>query len=216
MRIAVIGTGSAGRTLGAGLAKVGHDVVLATRDPDATRARQEWVGVDLPLVRHAEAGEGAEVVVNATSGSGSLAALQAVGADALAGKVVIDVANPLDFSTGFPPSLFVVNTDSLAEQLQRAFPHARIVKAFNIMTAAVMVDPSTVGGETTFLLAGNDPDARATVADLAADLGWRDVLDLGDLTAARAMEMYLPLWLRLFRAAGTGILNIKVVRPAEG
>jgi predicted dinucleotide-binding enzyme len=216
MRIAVIGTGVVGRTLGAALAKVGHDVVLATRDPDATRARQEWAGVELPLVRLAEAGEGAEVVVNATSGAGSLAALQAVGADALAGKVVIDVSNALDFSAGFPPSLLVVNTDSLAEQLQRAFPEARIVKAFNIMTAAVMVDPSLVDGETTFLLAGNDADARATVAALAADLGWQDVLDLGDLTGARAMEMYLPLWLRLFRTVGSPVLNIKVVRAAEG
>jgi 8-hydroxy-5-deazaflavin:NADPH oxidoreductase len=216
MRIAVIGTGTVGRTLGAGLAKAGHDVVLGTRDPDATRSRQEWVGVELPLARYAEAGKGAEVVINATSGAGSMEALQAVGADALAGKVVIDVANALDFSAGFPPSLFVVNTDSLAEQLQRTFPEARVVKAFNIMTAAVMVDPSLVDGETTFLLAGNDADARATVAALAVDLGWRDVLDLGDLTAARAMEMYLPLWLRLFRTLGNGILNIKVVRAAEG
>jgi 8-hydroxy-5-deazaflavin:NADPH oxidoreductase len=216
MRIAVLGTGIVGRTLGAGLARVGHEVVLATRDPDATRARQEWVGVELPLVRYAEAGEGAEVVVNATSGSGSLAALQAVGAEALIGKVVLDLSNPLDHSHGFPPSLFVVNTDSLAEQLQRAFPQVRVVKAFNTMSVSVMVDPSVAGGESTVFVAGNDPDARATVAALAADLGWQDVLDLGDLTAARALEMYLPLWLRLFRTVGTLMLNIKVVRAPEG
>jgi predicted dinucleotide-binding enzyme len=195
---------------------VGHDVVLATRDPDTTRARQEWVGVELPLVRLAEAAEGAEVVVNATSGAGSLAALQAVGSEPLAGKVVLDLSNPLDHSHGFPPSLFVVNTDSLAEQLQLAFPEARIVKAFNTMSVSVMVDPSLAGGESTVFVAGNDSDARATVAALAADLGWRDVLDLGDLTAARAMEMYLPLWLRLFRTVGTLMLNIKVVRAPEG
>jgi predicted dinucleotide-binding enzyme len=216
MRIAVLGTGMVGRTLGGGLAGVGHDVVLATRDPDTTRTRPEWVGVELPLVRLAEAAEGAEVVVNATSGAGSLAALQAVGAEPLAGKVVLDLSNPLDHSHGFPPSLFVVNTDSLAEQLQLAFPEARIVKAFNTMSVSVMVDPSVAGGESTVFVAGNDPDARATVAALAADLGWRDVLDLGDLTAARAMEMYLPLWLRLFRSVGTLMLNIKVVRAAEG
>ena len=216
MRIAVLGTGMVGRTLGGGLAGVGHDVVLATRDPDTTRARPEWVGVELPLVRLAEAGEGAELVVNATSGAGSLAALQAVGAEALAGKVVLDLSNALDHSRGFPPSLFVVNTDSLAEQLQRTFPEARIVKAFNTMSVSVMVDPSVAGGESTVFVAGNDPDARTTVAALAADLGWHDVLDLGDLTAARALEMYLPLWLRLFRTVGTLMLNIKVVRAAEG
>jgi 8-hydroxy-5-deazaflavin:NADPH oxidoreductase len=216
MRIAVVGTGMVGRTLGAGLARVGHQVVLATRDPEATRSRQEWVDVELPLVRLAEAGDGAEVVVNATVGTGSLPALQAVGGDALAGKVVLDVSNPLDFSTGFPPSLFVANTDSLAEQLQRAFPQARIVKAFNTVGAPVMVDPSIVGGETTLMVAGNDPDAKATVAGLATELGWRDILDLGDLTAARALEMYMPLWLRLFRTAGTVLLNVKVVRAATG
>jgi 8-hydroxy-5-deazaflavin:NADPH oxidoreductase len=216
MRIAVIGTGMVGRTLGAGLARVGHDVVLATRDPDTTRARPEWVGVELPLLRLAEAAEGAEVVVNATSGAGSLAALQAVGAEALAGKVVLDLSNPLDHSHGFPPSLFVVNTDSLAEQLQLAFPEARIVKAFNTMSVSVIVDPSAAGGESTVFVAVNDPDARATVASLAADLGWQDILDLGDLTAARALEMYLPLWLRLFRTVGTLMLNIKVVRAPEG
>jgi NADPH-dependent F420 reductase len=211
MRIAVIGTGSVGRTLAAGFTRVGHDVVVGTRDPEATRARAEWTDSDLQLVALGEAGKDADVVVNATRGNGSEEALRGVGAEALAGKVILDVSNPLDMSRGFPPSLFVVNTDSLAEQLQRAFPEARVVKAFNTVTAAVMVDPSRAGGDSTAFVAGNDPQARATVVRLARDLGWRDVLEIGDLTAARAMEMYLPLWLRLFQTTGTAMVNVKVV-----
>ena len=211
MRIAVIGTGSVGRTLAAGFTRIGHEVVVGTRDPDATKARDAWADSDLTLVRLAEAGRDADLVVNATNGAGSQAALAEVGADALAGKVVMDVSNPLDMSHGFPPSLFVVNTDSLAEQLQRAFPEARVVKTFNTVTAAVMVDPSRAGGESTAFVAGNDPEARSTVVRLARELGWQDVLELGDLSAARAMEMYLPLWLRLFQSVGTPMVNVKVV-----
>ncbi len=213
MRIAVIGTGTVGRTLGEGLAKVGHDIVLGTRDPARTRARDEWQATSLSLGSYGEVGTGAELFVNATSGEASLDALRAVGDDALAGKVLIDVSNALDHSGGFPPTLFVSNTDSLAEQLQRAFPRTKVVKAFNTMTAAVMVNPGDLGeGDSTIFVAGNDADARATVAGVAADLGWTDVMDLGDLTAARGMEMWLPLWLRLLMALGGAKFNIKVVR----
>ena len=129
------------------------------------------------------------------------------------GRLLLDVSNALDHSGGFPPTLFVSNTDSLAEQLQRAFPRTMVVKAFNTMTAAVMVNPKAVGGgDTTVFVAGNDPDARATVAGVATDLGWTDVMDLGDLTAARGLEMWLPLWLRLLSAVGVPMFNIKVVR----
>jgi predicted dinucleotide-binding enzyme len=213
VRIAVIGTGTVGRTLGEGLAKVGHDIVLGTRDPARTRARDEWQATSLSLGSYGEVGTGAELFVNATSGEASLDALRAVGDDALAGKVLIDVSNALDHSGGFPPTLFVSNTDSLAEQLQRAFPRTKVVKAFNTMTAAVMVNPGDLGGgDSTIFVAGNDADARATVAGVAADLGWTDVMDLGDLTAARGMEMWVSLWLRLFSSLGVPMFNIKVVR----
>jgi 8-hydroxy-5-deazaflavin:NADPH oxidoreductase len=213
MRIAVIGTGIVGRTLGEGLAEVGHDVVVGTRDPARTRAREEWGATSLSLASYGQVGVGADLFINATSGHASLEALQAVGDEALAGKVLIDVSNALDRSSGFPPTLFVSNTDSLAEQLQRAFPDTKVVKAFNTMTAAVMVNPGAVGGgDTTVFVAGNDADARATVAGVAADLGWTDVMDLGDLTAARGLEMWMPLWLRLLMALGGPMFNIKVVR----
>jgi 8-hydroxy-5-deazaflavin:NADPH oxidoreductase len=153
----------------------------------------------------------ADVFINATNGQGSLDALQAVG-DALNGKVVIDTSNALDFSHGFPPSLFVSNTDSLAEQLQRALPEARLVKMFNTMNNQVMGNPRGLADDSTIFVAGNDVTARQTAAALAADLGWTDVFDLGDLTAARGLEMYLPLWVRMRAQLGRAEFNIKVVR----
>jgi 8-hydroxy-5-deazaflavin:NADPH oxidoreductase len=213
MRIAMLGTGPVGRTLGDGLVKVGHDVVVGTRDPDRTHARDDWRGVKLPLVSYAEVGLSADVFINATSGANSMEALRAVGAETLGGKVLIDMANPLDNSKGFPPPLLTSNTDSLAEQLQRTFPNTRVIKAFNTVTVAVLVNPKAFSGqETTMFLAGNDADARAIVAGIASDLGWTDIVQFDDLTAARGLEMWLPLWIRLFRQFGTAMFNIKVVR----
>ncbi len=213
MRIAVIGTGHAGRTLAQGFQRVGHEVVVGTRDPDATRARDEWLGLDVPLAALGMVAADADLVVNVTNGQASLAALGEVGSDHLAGKVLLDVANPLDFSQGFPPTLSVKDTDSLAEQIQRAFPEARVVKSLNTVTASVMVDPSTVGdGDTTVFVAGDDEAARHQVTGLLRDLGWRDIVDLAGLDNARGLEMWLPLWVRLVGALGTGEFNIKVVR----
>lgn len=209
MQIAILGSGDVGQFLAGGWRAAGHDVTLGTRDPEETRTRDSWSGVDLPLAAFADLE--AEVFVNATRGEASLAALQAVG-PALDGAVVIDTANALDFSQGFPPSLFVSNTDSLAEQLQRALPQARLVKMFNTMAHEVMVDPAALPGESTIFLAGDDAAARATATGLAKDLGWTDVLDLGGLTAARGLEMYLPLWLSILNAVGGPAFNIKVVR----
>lgn len=227
MKVAVLGTGSVGRTIAARLAGLDHDVVIGTRDVEATLARSAADAMGNPpfaqwhaehqhvgLVAFAGAGTHGQVVVNATSGVGSVAALEAVGAGNLAGKVVVDVANPLDFSHGMPPRLFVADTDSLAEQIQRTFPEARVVKTLNTMNAGVMVDPSRVPGAHTVFVCGDDEEAKATVRELLAEFGWsdEDILDLGGLRAARGTEMYLPLWLSLWGALGTGDFNIKVVR----
>jgi 8-hydroxy-5-deazaflavin:NADPH oxidoreductase len=209
MQIAILGTGAVGPALGKALSAAGHQVTIGTRDPDQTKARDEWADVDLPLAAYQDLD--ADVFVNATNGRGSLAALQAVG-DALNGKVVIDASNALDFSHGFPPSLFVSNTDSLAEQLQRELPEARLVKMFNTMANQVMVNPRGLADDSTIFVAGNDATARQTAASIAADLGWTDVFDLGDLTAARGLEMYLPLWVRIFGQLGRPEFNIKLVR----
>jgi len=209
MQIAILGTSAVGPALGKAFTAAGHDVTIGTRDPVQTRAREQWAGVDLPLAAYRDLE--ADVFINATSGIGSLAALEAAG-DALNGKVVIDTSNPLDHSQGFPPSLFVSNTDSLAEQLQRALPKVRLVKMFNTMANEVMVNPRGLSEDSTIFVAGNDPGARQTAAALAADLGWADVFDLGDLTGARALEMFIPLWVRMYVQLGRPNFNIKVVR----
>jgi 8-hydroxy-5-deazaflavin:NADPH oxidoreductase len=209
MQIAILGTGAVGPALAKALSAAGHQVTIGTRDPQQTKAREQWAEVDLPLAAYQDLN--ADIFINATNGSGSLPALQAVG-NALKGKVVIDASNPLDFSQGFPPSLFVSNTDSLAEQLQREFPEARVVKMFNTMANQVMINPRGLADDSTIFVAGNDTEARQSAASIAADLGWTDVFDLGDLTAARALEMYLPLWVRIFAQLGRPEFNIKLVR----
>jgi 8-hydroxy-5-deazaflavin:NADPH oxidoreductase len=224
MKAAVLGTGIVGRSLAAKLAGLGHDVVVGTRDVDETLARTdpdamgnppyaEWQKehANVRLVPYADAGAHGEVVVNATSGQGSISALQSAGD--LAGKVVVDVANPLDFSHGFPPTLSVANTDSLGEQIQQTFPDARVVKSLNTMNAGVMVEPSRVPGDHTVFVAGEDEAAKDTVKGLLREFGWNDcsIVDLGGIRAARGMEMYLPLWLSLFGRLGTGDFNIAVL-----
>lgn len=220
MQVTVLGTGSAGRTLATAIAAAGNEVTVGTRDVDALREHNAdavaWHhdNPGIALSAFNEAARDAEVVLNATAGSASLAALQAVGAQALAGKVLMDVANPLDFSQGMPPSLSVVNTDSLAEQIQRAFPDTRVVKSLNTFNASVMVAPESVaGGEHDTFVCGNDESAKATVTGLLKDwFGWKSIIDLGDITGARALEMYLPLWVRLMSTSGDASFNVRVVR----
>ncbi len=226
MKIAVLGTGTVGRTLAGKLSSLGHDVVVGTRDPEATVSRSEPDALGNPafpvwqaahpavrLASFAEAAADAELVINATGGAGSLQALTQAGAANLAGKVLLDVANPLDFSRGFPPSLLVKDTDSLAERIQRALPEARVVKSLNTMTAALMVEPTLVGGgDHSAFVSGDDAAAKQTVVDLLTSMGHRDVIDVGDLSTARGTEMLLPLWVRLMDALGTPRFNVKVVR----
>jgi predicted dinucleotide-binding enzyme len=161
----------------------------------------------------ADAAAHGELVVNATAGEASLDALREAGEANLAGKVLVDIANGLDFSRGMPPTLLVANTDSLGERIQRAFPAVRVVKALNTMNALLMVNPRQLAdGDHTVFLCGDDPEAKALVTRLLTELGWRDVIDLGDLTAARATEMVLPIWLRLTGTLQTPAFNFKVVR----
>ena len=225
MKIAVLGTGMVGHALAAQLAGLGHDVTIGTRDPQVTLSRTEPDGmgnppfsswsVDHPDIALATLGEAAgdcELVVNATSGSGALPALEQAGADHLAGKVVLDISNPLDFSRGFPPTLFVKDTDSLGEQIQRAFPQARVVKTLNTLNADLMVNPASLGAESSVFVSGDDATAKATVTELLESFGHTDVIDLGGIETARGTEMLLPVWLRLMGALGTAAFNFKVVR----
>jgi 8-hydroxy-5-deazaflavin:NADPH oxidoreductase len=215
MRIGILGTGVVGKTLGAKLTKLGHDVRMGSRSSGGEKARA-WIkeaGGKSSEGTFADASAHAEIVFNCTSGMASLEALRAAGARNLEGKTLIDVANPLDFSKGMPPTLSVCNTDSLGEQIQRAFPTAHVVKSLNTVSANVMVNPSIIPGVHDMFVSGNDAKAKAQVIDLLkTGFGWKEVIDLGDITGARAQEMHLALWLRLFTKFQTPNVNIRVAR----
>jgi len=223
MKVAVIGTGMVGQAMAGRLDELGHDVTVGTRDVAVSLARTDpsgdgafgdWAAAhpDVRVATFAAAAVDAELVVNATSGQVSLEALHAVGAGTLAGSVLMDLSNPLDFSQGFPPSLFVKDTDSLGEQIQAAFPDARVVKTLNTLTAELMVRPGQLPEGHTVFVGGNDPAAKELVTDVLRSMGHADVIDLGDITSSRGAEMFLPLWLRVMQSLGTGMFNVKVVR----
>ncbi|MCC7355210.1 MAG: NAD(P)-binding domain-containing protein [Anaerolineae bacterium] len=226
MRIGILGTGTVGQIIGAKLVSLGHDVVLGTRDVaklmehketrmGQTQSFAEWhkQNSQVKLGTFAQSASHGEILFNCTAGAGSLEALRMAGEANLKGKILIDIANPLDFSRGMPPSLTVSNTDSLGEQIQRAFPAVKVVKTLNTVNANVMVNPRQVAdGDHHIFVCGNDAAAKAQVTDILKNwFGWRHVLDLGDIKAARAIEMYLPLWVGLFMAQGTPLFNIKIV-----
>lgn len=226
MQIAVLGTGPVGQSLAAKFAELGHEVTIGTRDVAVTMTRTEpdtfgnpafpvWreqhPGIGVETLSTAAAG--ADLVVNAINGLGAVSALETAGANNLAGKVLIDVANPLDFSEGMPPSLTISNKDSLGEQIQARFPDTKVVKTLNTMNAYLMVDPGQVGGgEHTAFVSGNDSEAKKQVQGLLESFGWTDVLDLGDITTARGAEMLLPLWARLYGALDNPMFQFKIVR----
>jgi 8-hydroxy-5-deazaflavin:NADPH oxidoreductase len=213
MRIGVLGTGMVGQAIATKLVELGHEVTMGARQAGNEKAVQ-WAasaGAGASEGSFADAAGHGELVFNCTAGTASLEALQAAGEEELRGKVLVDVANPLDFSKGMPPTLSVSNDDSLAEQIQRAFPEARVVKALNTVNASVMVNP--IAGSNLFVC-GDDAAAKEQVIGLLGDFGWPadSVLDLGGVDGARGPEMYLPLWLRMMGALGTPSFNIAVVK----
>lgn len=227
MRIGIFGTGGVGRTIAAKLASLGHDVMIGTRDPNRTLANTEKSPMggapfgewhkDHPGIRlgtHAEAATHGELLVNATNGNGSLDALKLAGESNLGTKVLLDISNPLDFSKGMPPTLFVCNDDSLGERIQRAFPKVRVVKSLNTLTAALMVEPALLPERTNIFLSGNDTGAKDEVRAVLRGFGWADtdMIDLGDITTARGTEQILPVWIRLWGALQTPMFNFRIVK----
>lgn len=221
MKIAVLGTGMVGQAIATRLFRLGHEVALGARDANNPAARM-WLenvetgdgapGGKASIGDFASVTAGAEVIFNCTMGQFSIEALQRAGAENLRDKVLVDVSNPLDFSRGMPPTLFVCNDDSLGERIQRAFPEARVVKALNTVNASVMVDPARVPGDHTAMICGDDHEAKVLVGGLLQSFGWKDILDIGDIGASRYLEMYVLLWVRLWGTLGTADFNVKVAR----
>ena len=225
MKIGIIGSGVVAQTLGTKLVELGHDVVLGTRDPAKLDEKKNMCGTlrewlagaskigKAKVATFQEAAAHGELLFNATHGQASTDALKLAAADKVGPKVLIDTANELDFSKGMPPGSLASQTNCLAERIQAAFPNLKVVKSLNTIGAPVMVAPQALaGGEHTVFVSGNDTPAKAAVAELLKSFGWKDVLDLGDISSARGPEMYMAMWIRLWGATGTGMLNIKVVR----
>ena len=225
MKIGILGTGMVGRSLAGKLTELGHDVVIGTRDVASTLAESKpnsfgeppfsaWQkqNHNLPLSTFEKAALHGELVINATRGTVSLNALHLAGAKNLNGKVILDIANELDFSKGMPPRSLAKDEESLGERIQKAFPKTRVVKSLNTMRANVMVNPTAIAnGDHTVFVSGNDAEAKRVVVKLLQSFGWKDVIDLGDITSARGTEMLLPVWLRLWSTLGTPDFNFKIV-----
>lgn len=190
--IGVLGSGDVGRTLAGGFIQLGHDVKVGTRDPEKLREWAEAAGPRASVGSFAEAAQFGDLIVLATLGAGTESAIRMAGVEHFAGKVVIDTTNPLEFSTG-APRLFVGHSDSLGEQIQRVIPSARVVKAFNTVGNALMVNPRLPGGPPDMFLCGNDDGAKKIVSQICENWGW-GVIDIGGIEGSRHLEPMCLVW----------------------
>jgi predicted dinucleotide-binding enzyme len=226
MKIGILGTGVVGQTIAEKLVQLGHEVMIGTRDKQATLAKtgkdnfgrppfSEWLKSNSKVLfgTYSKAASFGELLVNATSGTGSVEALKLAGENNLNGKVLLDISNPLDFSKGMPPSLTICNTDSLGELIQRTFPQLKVVKSLNTLNAYLMVNPGLLPEPTNLFMNGNDASAKSEVKKLLITFGWneKDIIDMGDITTARGTEQLLPIWVRLWGTLQTPMFNFKIV-----
>ncbi len=226
MKIAVLGTGPVGQTISSKLIELNHQVVMGTRNVNNSLSKTEkdsfgrpplgiWLKENqkIKLGTFLEAAAFADLIVNATNGGGSLEVLKMAGKENLKDKVILDISNPLDFSNGMPPSLSVCNTDSLGEQIQRAYPDAKVVKSLNTMNTLIMVNPSLLPGDHNVFISGNDIEAKERVKGLLNSFGWKNenMIDMGDITTARGTEQLLPIWIRLWGTLQNPMFNFHIV-----
>ena len=217
MKIAVLGTGMVGNSIGSKLTQLGHQVMMGSRTNDNEKAAawMQSAGANASQGTFSDAAKSGEIIFNCTSGMASLEALKLAGAENMKGKIIVDIANPLDFSKGMPPTLSIINDHSLGEEIQKAFPESKVVKTLNTLNAHLMTNPSAVNnGDHTIFICGNDTDAKASVRKILNSFGWKDecIIDLGDITNARGTEQLLPIWIRLMGALGTPMFQFKIVK----
>jgi len=215
VKLGILGTGMVGNAIGTKLIQLGHEVKMGSRTPSNEKAA-EWVKANGPKASQgtfADAAAFGEIVFNCTACTASIEALKQAGERNLQSKILIDISNPLDFSQGMPPTLTICNTDSVGEQIQRAFPNVKVVKTLNTVNCNVTVNPSLVPGDHDVFMSGNDAAAESKVREVLTQwFGWKSVIDLGDISTARGTEMYLSLWVRLYALFQKPNFNIKVVK----
>ena len=215
-KIAVLGTGMVGNAIGTKMIALGYEVRMGSRTATNEKAAA-WVKANGPkasAATFADAVASADIIFLCTKGDATLEVLKLATPENFAGKIVIDISNPLDFSKGMPPSLIAqwANTNSLGEEVQNTLPGARVVQSLNIVNCEIMVNPKKTGGEPTMFVAGNDAGAREEVKGILKQFGWTDIIDLGDLSGARGLEMLLPIWLRTWQSTQNGHFAFKIVR----
>ncbi len=215
-KIGILGTGMVGKTIGAKLIQLGYEVKMGSRSA-SNAAAAEWAagnGKNASAGTFADAAAFGELIFNCSKGEVALEIIKMAGTENFKNKVIIDISNPLDFSKGMPPSLLpqYSNTNSLGEEIQKLLPEAHVVKTLNIVNCEVMVDAARSGGEPTMFMSGNDAGAKTEVKKILEQFGWKDILDLGDISTARATEMLLPIWLRTWMATGNGYIAFKIIR----
>jgi 8-hydroxy-5-deazaflavin:NADPH oxidoreductase len=217
MKIGILGTGMVGETIGSKLVELGHSVMIGSRKANSEKgmsfvAKHKTNAYSGTLEETAVFGE---IIFNCTPGTGSIESLKQAGEQNLKGKIIADIANPLDFSKGMPPSLSFSNTTSLGEEIQNTFPSTKVVKTLNTMWCGLMVNPTLINkGDHHVFICGNDTESKKKVKEIILSFGWekKNIIDLGDITGARGTEMYLPLWLRIYGSMNNGVFNIKVVK----
>ncbi len=221
MKIAILGTGNVGQTYASKFIELGHEVMMGTRNPDDTLKKEkflEWhtANPKVQLAKFVDTVAFGEIIVNALQGAASIDVVKSISSSLFDTKILLDVSNPLDFSKGFPPTLIegLTNTNSLGEEIQKTLPNAKVVKTLSTMWCGIMVNPKMIAnGDHNAFIAGNDLEAKNKIKELMASFGWavNNILDLGDISKARGVEMYLPLWLSIFGATNNGAFNIKIV-----
>jgi len=214
MKIGILGSGPVGRALGRGFASKGHDVKLGSRTPEKQEVKH-WLKSTKGQVSagtFSDTAKHGEVLVLCTLGEATENAVKLAGTKNFDEKLVIDATNPLDFSRGMPPGLFVGTTDSLGERVQRMLPNAKVVKCFNIVNNQTMINPRMKEGLPDMIICGNDEAAKQQVARLLKELGWSEPIDIGGIDGARWLEAYTALWVRLATKIGSWTIAAKFLR----
>jgi 8-hydroxy-5-deazaflavin:NADPH oxidoreductase len=216
-RIAILGTGTAGRTLGKKLVQLGYQVAMGSRTADNEKALA-WVSENGPNAScgtFEDASRSGEIIFNCVKGEITLEVFRSAGSEHFKNKVIVDLSNPLDFSNGFPPSLFSQwsNTNSLAEEIQKLLPEAHVIKTLNMVNCEVMVEPSLCGADASMFICGNDAASKTSVMNILQQFGWKDIINLGEISSARSMEMLLPIWVKMRMLIGNSHFGFKIVRP---